>query len=126
MAKLDRPLYGDTATGTLARALSFRSTANPPDPPGSPAIFMGTVAKIPFMSCRPSPNQTGRRNLYAAAVAAWNALNTSERAPYILNKPVNLTGYNFFLRLFLNFLGTLVLHYHFRNGWRNFQNFMNP
>lgn len=99
MAKLDRPLFGENATGTLARALSFRKTVNPPDEPGDPAIWWGTVAKIPFISCPPSPGQTEQRKRYAAAVAAWRALSGDARGYYNTNKPANLTGLNFFIRL---------------------------
>jgi hypothetical protein len=99
MAKLDRPLYGDEATGTLARVLSFRRTENPPDAPGDPAVYWGTVAKIPFMSCRPSSAQAMHRADYAAALAAWKALDPAGRAFYNENKPARLTGLNFFLRL---------------------------
>lgn len=101
MAKLDRPLYGTNATGTLFRVLSFRRTENPEDLPGEIPVSMGTVAKIPVMSCRPSPAQVMQRARYAAAVAAWHALNPTERAFYSDNKPANLTGWNFFLRLYL-------------------------
>lgn len=101
MAKLDRPLYGDSATGTLARALAFRRTENPPDEPGQVPIYWGTVAKLPGSSCRPSPAQALQRGIYAAAVAAWRALSDEARNSYTLNKPSNLTGFNFFLRTVL-------------------------
>ncbi len=99
MAKLDRPLYGEYATGTLARVLSYRHTYNPPDDPGDPAVSWGTVAKIPFISCPPAPSQVFRRSLYAAAVAAWSALDSAGKAFYNENKPARLTGFNFFIRL---------------------------
>ena len=102
MAKLDRPIYGEYATGTLARALAFRHTANPPDLPGEIAVSMGTIAKIPIMSCGPSPAQSVQRALYAAAVAAWNALSDDGILRYRTFKPPQLTGYNFFLRQFLD------------------------
>ncbi|TSA45879.1 hypothetical protein D4R52_01630 [bacterium] len=101
MAKLDRPLYGDYATGTLGRALCFRRTENPPDAPGDTAVYWGTVAKIPVNSCRPSPAQVVQRENYAAAVAAWRALSDEDRATWNTSKPANLSGFNFFLRLYL-------------------------
>jgi hypothetical protein len=101
MAKLDRPLYGDEATGTLARALSFRRTVNPPDLPGETVVYMGTVAKIPVISCPPSPAQALQRGRYAAAVAAWLALSDVDRAAWNTSKPADLSGFNFFIRLYL-------------------------
>jgi len=100
MAKLDRPLYGEYATGTLARALAYRHTENPPDAPGDPVVSWGTVAKIPFMSCRPSPAQVLHRTRYTEALAAWRALDPADHAFYNDNKPARLTGLNFFLRLY--------------------------
>ena len=102
MAKLDRPLYGTEATGALARSLSFRRTLNPPDLPGAPPVSLGTVAKIPVMSCRPSLAQTMQRCRYADAVSAWLALTNEARSSWNTNKPSNLTGFNFFIRLFLS------------------------
>ena len=99
MALLDRPVFGTSASGTLARVLSFRKTVNPPDLPGVPAVSMGTVAKIPFNSCRPSPNQLLQRRRYSDAVAAWRALSDEARAYWSLNKPAHLTGFNFFIQL---------------------------
>ena len=99
MAKLDRPLYGTNATGTLFRVLSFRRTANPEDLPGETAVSLGTVAKIPFMSCGPSLNQSAQRERYTAAVAAWNALSDDEKLYRSIYKPSNLTGFNFFIRM---------------------------
>lgn len=99
MALLDRPVFGTSATGTLARVLSFRKTVNPPDLPGETAVSLGTVAKIPFMSCPPSPAQILQRARYAAAVAAWRALSDEARAYWSLNKPAHLTGFNFFIQL---------------------------
>ena len=100
MAKLDRPLYGEYATGTLARALSYRRTENPPDKPGDPIVSWGTVAKIPFMSCPPSPSQILHRALYSDALDAWRALDPTVKAFYNNNKPARLSGLNFFLRLY--------------------------
>ena len=100
MAKLDRPLYGENATGTLFRVLSYRRTENPEDLPGEIPVSLGTVVKIPFMSCRPSPDQVIQRNRYAAAVAAWNALSDVVKLSWAFYKPTNLTGFNFFIRLY--------------------------
>ena len=106
MANLDRPLYGSEATGTLARALSFRRTLN-----------WGTVAKIPFMSCRPSPAQVVQRARYADAVAAWLALSAGERLTWNTNKPDNLTGFNFFIRLYLSPALAYFGHCIFGSAW---------
>lgn len=99
--KLDRPLHGDEATGTLARVLAFRRTVNPPDIPGEPIVYFGTVAKLPGSSCPASAAQQIQRNRYAAAAAAWRALTHAAQDFYNINKPANLTGFNFFIRLYL-------------------------
>lgn len=101
MAKLDRPLFGDWATGTLARVLSFRHVANPEEPPGDPVIYLGEVAALPRSHCPPAPAQIAQRLLYASAVAAWRALSDEERAAWNTAKPTNLCGFNFFIKLFL-------------------------
>lgn len=100
MAKLDRPLYGDYATSTLARALAFRHTLDPPTAPGDPPVTLGTVAKLPFNSCPPSPSQIVQRSRYSAALTAWRTLSPAERAAWGSAKPANLTGLNFFIRLY--------------------------
>lgn len=102
MAKLDRPLLGTQATGILARSLAFRMTLNPPDEPGETAISMGTVAGLPRSACPPSSAQALQRARYVAAVAAWNALSDGVRGTYSANKPVGLSGFNFFVRSFLS------------------------
>ena len=102
MAKLDRPLYGEYASGTLARALSYRHTFNPPDAPGDPVVTWGTVAKIPVNSCLPSSGQVGRRYLFSLAVSAWHALAEAEQSTWRTSKPGNLSGFNFFVKLFLS------------------------
>jgi len=102
MAKLDRPLFGEWATGTFNRTLAFRQTINPPDAPGDTAVYWGTVAKLPGSACKPSAGQTTVRANYSAAVAAWNALSASEKELWRISKPSNLTGFNFFIRLFLS------------------------
>jgi hypothetical protein len=101
MAKLDRPLYGDEATGTLARALAFRQISNPPDEPGATPIYFGSVAKIPTLSSPPSVGQYAQRLLFASAIAAWHALTYEAKAYYKSLAPNCLSGFNFFLRLFL-------------------------
>lgn len=88
--KLDRPLFGEEATGTLARVLAFRRTAN-----------WGQAARLPGSKCPPSPGQAFQRRRYAAAIAAWHALSDSLREFYMLYKPANLSGFNFFIRLYL-------------------------
>jgi len=90
MARLDRPLFSEEATGTLARVLAFRRTAN-----------WGQAAQLPGSSCPPSASQVKQRTLYAAAIAAWHALPGDTRGYYNTNKPANLSGYNFFIRLHL-------------------------
>lgn len=91
MAKLDRPLYGVEATGTFARALAFRKTT-----------FYPTVARLPLSKTSPSPGQSAQRILYRAACSAWSALTPAEQQVYIDTRPLNLSGFNLFIRLYLS------------------------
>ena len=90
MAKLESPLYGTEATGTLARALAYRTTTD-----------WNIVAKIPAPGAPPSTAQTARRQLFLDAVAAWHALTPEQHNFYQNNHPGNLTGYLFFIKLWL-------------------------
>ena len=91
MAKLVRPLYGDSATGVFARVLTFRETA-----------FYPSVAKRPSRKCEPSAAQSNQRALYLSACQAWNALTLGQQTQYNTIKPANLSGFNFFVKLYLN------------------------
>jgi len=91
MAKLDRPLYGVEATGTFARALAFRKTTVYP-----------TVARLPLSKTSPSPGQSAQRTLYRAACSAWTALTPAQQQVYINTRPLNLSGFNLFVRLYLS------------------------
>jgi hypothetical protein len=91
MARLESPLYGDEATGTLSRVLAFRRTVNHP-----------SVARLPFITCPPTAAQIAHRQKYRDAVGAWHALTPAEQTAYQSNRPSNLSGLNFFLRCFLS------------------------
>ncbi len=99
--KLDRPLYGEYATGPLAGVLCFRHTVNPPDLPGEPVVYCGTVAQLPASRTQPSAAQAAQRSIYAVAVAGWRALDDADKAFYVANRPSNLSAFNFYLRLHL-------------------------
>lgn len=88
MAKLDSPLYGDTATGTLARVLAYRRRLPIP-----------SVAQLPNRKSPPSSTQAAWRANYRNAVHAWNNLTAVEKDVYTSSKPANLTAFNFFMRL---------------------------
>ncbi len=90
MAKLEGPLLGDEATGVFNSVLSYRRTLNFP-----------TVAKPTRVSTSPSPGQLIQRAAYGAAVSAWNNLTPAVKAFYTAYHPENLSGYNFFIRMFL-------------------------
>lgn len=108
MAKLDRPLYGESATGTFARVLAYRKTT-----------FYPSVAKRPSRKSPPSGGQSNQRSLYSAACQAWHALTAAEKAQYVANRPANLSGFNFFIKLFLR--GDFVYLYYCIFGQAIFQ-----
>jgi hypothetical protein len=103
MAKLDYPLYGDEATGTLARAIAYRRTLNYP-----------TCAQLPLSKTPANKAQRAQRQKYRAGADAWNALTDAQKDAYKTNKPANLNGYAFFLKLFLSvdlfYLGYCVFY----------------
>jgi hypothetical protein len=90
MAKLDRPLYGESATGTFARVLAYRKTT-----------FYPSVARLPARKPIPSIKQKTQRSLYGAACDSWSAISTAERAQYNTCRPQNLSGFNFYVKLLL-------------------------
>lgn len=90
MARLDRPLYGDSATGTFARVLAFRETTSYP-----------SVAKRPGRKYPASPAQAAQRQAYAAACLAWDALTAAEKSQYKTDAPEGLSGFNYFMSISL-------------------------
>lgn len=91
MAKLDRPLFGVSATGTFARALAFRKTP-----------FYPSVAQLPLSKTSPSPAQSAQRLRYRDACSAWDDLSPEQKQVYVDTRPLNLSGFNLFIRLFLS------------------------
>jgi len=91
MAKLERPLYSDEATGVYNRLLAYRRSSGNP-----------SVARLPSSHTPPSSLQQAVRLRYKSAVAAWNAMTPAEKQPYFLNRPSWLSGFNFFLRLYFS------------------------
>ena len=101
MPKLDRPLFGDYATGTFARVLAFRHTANPPDAPGEHVVYLGTVTQLPASKCPPSAPQAAQRAAFSAALLSWRALSIEDRAFWLANHPTDINGFNFYIRSLL-------------------------
>jgi hypothetical protein len=90
MARLTGPLYGSTATGTVAGLLGFRTGQN-----------TQCVARLPSRVPRPSAAQILQRQKYRDAIAAWNMLSDADRAQWIADTPEGQMPIPFFISCYL-------------------------
>ncbi len=90
MSKVDGPLYGTEATGSIARQITFSNQ-------WGWAITRGYSAPHD----RPTPLRTYQRGRFWNAVSAWNALDTDQKALWTARKYGTLTGYNLFIHAWL-------------------------
>lgn len=86
MAKVDSPIFGDTATGRLGQAISFKNTENWPQ-------VSGQFHRGPTRSSAALVQQAA----YAAACALWNALPLETKELYNSTSPEGQTGFNLFI-----------------------------
>lgn len=87
MAKIKNPFFGFGASGSIARALSFRRR------------FNHVIAeKIPIPKDAKTAAQLSWRAMYLKAVALWHALSTAEKSDWeILGTAKHMTGFAFFM-----------------------------
>ena len=87
MAKVSLPLLSRDATGALAKTITFQKSGS-----------RLTAKRWSAPTGQVSVAQTARRNLYQAAVDAWNLLSPEQRLVWeAIAAPLNITGYNAFL-----------------------------
>jgi len=86
MAKVERPLFSDEATGRLGLSVSFRRADVWPQVTGhfnrSPTRRAGALAQ---------------RGKFKAACIAWNGLSVEQKQTYKEAAPDGWTGFNYYL-----------------------------
>jgi hypothetical protein len=90
MAKVERPLYGDTATGEIAGTLAFKKGDRFP---------RLEIKRVPSKS-RTLAQQSQRQRFYDGR-SAWLSLSEAEQGEWNGDAPAGMTGYQFYLQAFL-------------------------
>jgi hypothetical protein len=113
MPILDRPLYGDEATGELANTLAFKK--------GIPFTSPGDEGEIPYGRLEikrtgarsRSTGQGAQRDGFQTVKNNWKALTETEQAAWRNSAPAGWTGFNYYLFIFLRtgsgLLGEMIL-----------------
>jgi hypothetical protein len=95
MAKTRAPLGSFSASGSIRKTLTYRSNLGQ-------NIVSGYSKPGDYRVTPASEGQDLQREKYREAVLAWGELSSEEKSEYQEQaKPMNLTGYNLFLQLFL-------------------------
>lgn len=94
MAKITGPLFSQSATGSIAKRVTFRETAR------------GTFAhKTPKASTSATPGQIAQRANYQDAIVAWHALDGPTKQYWReIGIIMKMTGYNAFISDYLSAL----------------------
>lgn len=99
MARLEKPLFSDQATGNIANTLSY---INP-----SKNNQYNEFRRYPHVrhsfhrTPKRTPPQDAQRQLFYQAKQAWNSLSPDQKKSWNLSAPPPLNGYNFFLQCYL-------------------------
>ena len=101
MPKLDRPLYGDSATGEIASVIAFKKGIPPTSPGDEEEIPYGRIEKKRKAAVSRSDLQAAVRDAYLTAKNQWLALTDAERLVYQEGAPDPWTGFNYFMHLAL-------------------------
>lgn len=90
MAKVERPLFSDEATGRLGCVVSFKKGA----------VWNSIVPQ--FHRTRIfSSTQAAQQAKFSAACVVWGELSVEEKQAYADDAPENRTGFQFFLSQYL-------------------------
>lgn len=90
MSKVDSPLYGTEATGSIASLITFSNQWGWP-------IARGYLTPHDI----PTPLRIYQRGRFYDAVSAWNALDAAQKALWNARKYGTLTAYNLFIAAWL-------------------------
>lgn len=103
MPKLDKPLYGDSATGEITGTLAFKKDRT-----------WNRLEKKRVAAASRSSGQAAVRDLYKTSKNQWLALSDAEKLVYSNGAPQGWTGFNYFLFIALRaadlWLGGLVFY----------------
>ena len=91
MAKVDYPLFGTEASGSIHHLVNFSNQ-------WEWAIVRGHISK----KDSPSPAQLAHRALYRTALSTWVALSSYEKNEHTSQAPEGWSGLNYFIHLFIN------------------------
>ena len=90
MAKVERPLFSDEATGKVGQAVSFKKGA----------VWDSIMSQF-HRTQSPSPALKAQRDKYSVACKAWRLLSYAEKQEYKDNAQEGWTGFQYFLSLVL-------------------------
>jgi len=90
MAKVERPLFSDEATGRIGMAISFKKGA----------VWDSIIPQF-YRKQAPSPALQNQRNKYKAACDDWNLLSDDDKQYYKDNAPTGRTGFQYYLSVTL-------------------------
>lgn len=90
MAKVERPLFSDEATGRVGLVGSFKK--------GS--VWDSLVPQF-HRTQAPTPELQAQRDKYSAACKAWQLLSDGEKQYYKDSAPEGRTGFQYYLSLVL-------------------------
>ena len=90
MAKVDRPLWSDEATGRIGLSCSFKNGA----------VWSSIIPQFNRVQPVSLPLQS-QRAAFGAACAAWQLLTPGGKQYYIDNAPAHLTGFQYYLQTVL-------------------------
>lgn len=97
MAKLEGPLYGDSATGELAGVLGFKKGIPFTSPGDEAEIPYGRLEKKRKAARSRSPGQAAIRDIFVTALGEWRAFSSGEKETWRAGAPAGWTGFNYYL-----------------------------
>ena len=90
MAKVERPLWSDEATGRVGQAISFKKGA-----------VWNSITPQFHRNQAYSISLRTQRDKFRAACASWRLFSETEKQYYTDNAPSNLTGFQYYLQCVL-------------------------
>lgn len=90
MAKVDRPLWSDEATGRVGQSISFKKGA-----------VWNSITPQFHRNPISSPALVTQRTKFSNACSIWRLFSEAEKQYYIDNAPSELTGFQYYLQCIL-------------------------
>lgn len=86
MAKVERPLFSDEATGRIGDAVSFKKGA----------VWDSIVPQF-YRKQAPTPGLLSTRASFKACIGVWHGLTNEDKLYFKNNAPTGWTGYQYFM-----------------------------